>query len=149
MDVIQARRRLMMLPHGIDTSPKIYQYNAGINVSNPQGTTPLEGCCVTELYNYQLFASGANRTLVTTGAWGNNQGIMTVWKDGVYRDFWGTNSADNFERAVIMPNTNGLKISLNMSRLNDAYALIKETGEILFAGKNSIYYGHLNTSELN
>ena len=138
-----------MMPHEIDTSPKIYQYNAGIPTNNRQGTTPLIGCCVTELYSYQLFASGSNRTLVTTGGWGTNQGIMTLWKDGVYKDYWGTSSADNYERAVIIPDTNGLKISLNMSRLNDAYALIKETGEILFAGKNSIYYGHRNISELN
>jgi len=132
----------------LDTSPKIFQYDTGIPASNPRGTHPVSGCCVTELYSYQLFTTGAYRTLVTTGGWGNVQGILTLWKDAVYVDYWGTNSADNYERAVIMPNTNGLRISLNMSRLDDAYALIKETGEILFAGKNSIYYGYTNINDM-
>lgn len=130
---------------GLDTSPIIEYYDKGLIGSG--ATQDVIGCCVTALYTYP--EKSVMQTSVTTGGWGTAAGVMIVYKDGNKVDYWGTNTQDNYERACINPNSNGLRISLKMSRLDDAYLYIKDTGQILFAGRNSIYYGHRNINELN
>lgn len=142
------RRRALMaqVESGeIDTSPIIEYYNKGLISGG--ATKDVIGCCVTALYTYP--EKSVMQTCVTTGGFGNADRVMIIYKDGNQVDYWGTNSQDNYERACINPNSNGLRISLNMSRLDDAYLYLKETGQILFAGRNSIYYGHRNINELN
>lgn len=129
---------------GLDTSPIIEYYNKGLNSSG--AIKDVTGCCVTALYTYP--EKSVIQTCVTTGGWGDSGGTMIIYKDGNRVDFWGTNKQDNYERKCINEGSNGLRISLNMSRLDDAYFYLKETGQILFAGKNSIYYGHKNISEI-
>ena len=145
--MISIRRKLMakMQSGEIDTSPIIEYYNKGLATWGGFNDAP--GCCVTALYTYPK--KSVTQTCVTTGGWGTVNGVMIVYKDGDCVDYWGTNSQDNYERACINSNSNGLRISLNMSRLDDAYLYIKDTGQILFAGRNSIYYGHRNINELN
>ena len=147
MDVMQLRRNLLMQKSGvIDTSPIIEAWDSAMKANN----TPYvesTGACVTALYEFQPVSS--TTTVVITGSVVGGIGTMRLYKNGAYYDYWGLNDADNFERNCINPNTNGMRVTLNMNRLNDSYFYIKETGQILFAGKNSIYYGHRNISELN
>jgi hypothetical protein len=39
--------------------------------------------------------------------------------------------------------------TIQTDMIDDCYLINRNTGEIFFAGKNSIYYGHRNISELN
>lgn len=142
------RRRALMaqVESGeIDTSPIIEYYNKGLKKN---GTVQdVEGCCVTAMYEYP--AKTFTQTYVCTGGWGNSAGLLIIYQDGTQIDWWGTSNQDNYERNCIDANSNGLKLSLQMNRLDDAYMYLKETGQILFAGRNSIYYGHRNINELN
>lgn len=121
-------------------------YNAVI----PSGIRPyaaMEGYCVTKIYSFP--AQTYIQTIVTTGSAARSIGYMRLFRDGGYLDYWGLNQMDNYERNCINVTANGLAMTMAMNRLSDSYAYLKETGQILFAGKNSIYYGHENISELN
>ena len=144
--MISIRRKLMakMQTGEIDTSPIIEYYDKGLANG---GLNDVPGCCTTVMYEYP--AQTFMQTYVGTGGWGANQGLLLIFENGTQIDWWGTSSQDNYERQCIDANSNGLKISLQMNRLDDAYMYLKETGQILFAGRNSIYYGHRNINELN
>lgn len=105
------------------------------------------GFCVSSLYEYP--AQTSFQTIVATGLTAGTDGVMRTYIDGVYKDYWGTQITDDWERTCVNSYTNGLRVTLQMDRLDDCYLYLKETGQILFAGKNSIYYGHRNISELN
>ena len=123
-----------MMPHGIDTSPIILQYDKRYNSGNIIDQT---GYCITEIYGY---APSSSIQYVTT----NNVFFqLMIYKDGVYLDYW---SPGNYKLNV---NSNGLAVTLNTNDIDNSYLYINGTGQILFAGKNTIYYGHRNISELN
>lgn len=131
---------------GLDTSPIIAQYG----VKNPSGnpaTKPYivdNSYCVTEIYAYTAYAE--RQTLRLFGGNGN----IILYQDGVYKDYWNFNGeSEEHKWGVINANTNGISCSLKISLIDDSYAIMEKSGEILFAGKNSIYYGHRNISELN
>lgn len=42
-----------------------------------------------------------------------------------------------------------ISFSIEIAEIDNSYAFIVETGQILFAGRNTIYYGHTNISELS
>lgn len=65
-------------------------------------------------------------------------------------DYWGWNSRnDEVTRNVININSDAIRFDIYIPMIDRCYAYLVETGQILFAGKNSIYYGHCNISELN
>lgn len=146
MDVMQRRRELMGMRNGLDTSPIIDAYNAGMGPGN-NPYVEVADRCVTVLYEYP--AQSDTQTIVATGLGTGNFNVMRVYINGVYKDYWVTGTQDNYERKCVNANTNGLRVTLVTDRLLDCYVYLKETGQILFAGKNSIYYGHRNISELN
>lgn len=75
---------------------------------------------------------------------------MQVMTNGVYTDYWSidSESAPQTRTGVINAGTNGIKLTILLAKKDDCYAYIVDTGEILFAGVNSIYYGHHNISEV-
>ena len=66
-----------------------------------------------------------------------------IFKDGDYVDYW---SPTNIK---LNANSNGIGVTISNSRIDDAYMYINDSGQILFAGKNTIYYGHRNINEIN
>lgn len=123
---------------------------AQYGVKNPSGnpaTKPYivdESYCVTDIYAYTAFSE--KQTLILFGGTGN----VILYQNGTYKDYWSfTAETAEYRWNVINENTNGVSCSLKISLLDDAYAIMEYSGEILFAGKNSIYYGHRNISELN
>ena len=135
-----------IVPTSYDNSPIIERYNAGLKSNGTYGT--VEGCCVTALYEYP--AQSFEQTYVASGGWGGANGIMIIYKDGSQVDWWASPNLNQNpqERTCIDANSNGLRVSLKMNELDNCYFYLKETGQILFAGKNSVYYGHRNISEL-
>ena len=68
---------------------------------------------------------------------------VNIFKDGQYIDYWSLASPR------LNANSNGIATTLLSSEIEDAYIYIRETGDIIFAGKNTQYYGHTNVSELS
>ena len=81
--------------------------------------------------------------------------MCNIQNDGSFVDWWGqTNGIPNWttqesERDILNAGSNEISCSIYLPIIDTTYAYIKETGQILFAGKDSIYYGHKNISELN
>lgn len=107
---------------------------------------------ISVFYNYSLSSSA--RTLVTMCL--NPSTMLMLQKDGVYKDWWGqtivpaggTWEATESERKVINANTNEVSCSIYLPLIDNTYAYIKESGEILFAGKNTPYYGYTNINDM-
>lgn len=68
---------------------------------------------------------------------------FNIFKDGQYVDYWG------FVAPRLNANSNGVAVTLKENEIDDAYLYVIDSGEIIFAGKNTPYYGHRNISELN
>lgn len=137
------RRALMMMQNAVlDTSPEIIAYDKK-TPNNSGGLISNEGTCVTRLYEYP--AQATTQTLVTSYV----SNAVRTFTDGKYKDYWSWNSREGYYRNVINVGSNALQCTIITDNLDDCYAYLSETGQILFAGKNSIYYGHRNISELN
>lgn len=132
---MQARRRLLMMPHGIDTSPIIEVYDKTLRYGNFIDAT---GYGVTIIYNYELANSRLDVKTSGTGIY--NQ--LACYKDGVYKDYW---SAGNYH---LTSNTNGVRACIMLSQIDNVYFYIVQTGKILFAGKNTPYYGYTNINDM-
>jgi len=130
----------------IDTTPIILEYDKAYR-PNPSTNPPIEttGVCITDVYTFEPTAS--NRGIVTYGAKGN----MLVYNNNQYSDYWALSSYEQEQTRtnVIAAGDNAVAFTLDTDSLLTCYAYIPETGEILFAGENSEYYGHQNISELN
>ncbi len=124
----------------IDTSPKIKQYDYGF----PNGKTdPVarSGCCITEKYGYE--PSSVVRTITTCGVI-----KMRTYIGGKYCDYWNLDKKDGYYRKIININSDEMELELVTDLIDVSYAYIAETGQILFAGKDSRYYGYRNISEV-
>lgn len=143
MDLMEVRRRMMgqITKKVVDTSPVIEFYGYSI----PAGSinyTQSEGSGVTKIYEYpkQDFV----QTLVTAYVTAN----IRVFKDGLYRDYWSWGPTVGMHRKVINSLSNGLAMTIILDNIDDSYAYLEETGQILFAGKNSPYYGYANINDM-
>lgn len=155
MDLMQARRRVLIGEKKvIDTSPKIAEYGKMLNYERTGERSNIY-FCITEWYpfdvgtvnliylynklyatqrrrdcNYQYYATNANGTLL--------------------RDWWFNTSEDDPRRQIGW-NTFTLKeirFSIPIKEIDDSFAYVKETGQIFFAGKNSLYYGYTNINDM-
>ena len=130
----------------IDTSPRILQYGVRYGNGNP-ATKPLiedNNYCITDKYEYE--PQSTKQTLVTNGI-GNT--LLVFGTTGEYMDYWvWPNTADGTQRTVINVNSGMLSCCILISALDTTYAYLKETGQILFAGKNSPYYGYTNINDM-
>jgi hypothetical protein len=144
VDVMLRRWQLMAMQNAVlDTSPVIIQYDARLNGN---GTiSEFSGRCVTKVYDCAV--TNNDRRFSHYGL----QATTINYLNGAYYDYW--NNASESEpkdnSTLAKEGTTQMQFSLVTSMLDDCYCIYKRTGEILFAGKNSIYYGHRNISELN
>lgn len=137
MTPLDRRRELLLMQEsGLDTTPEFvaygYRWDRGQLVEN-------SACNATKIYSFPPSQSARKIE--------SDYCVMQIciYRDGTYIDYWSISNT----RAVINANSNGLAISVSSNYVDDAYLYIQETGEIIFAGKNTIYYGHKNISELN
>lgn len=124
----------------LDTSPIIAMYDKRISIKND---VDAEDFCITERYYYP--PSDAVQTLAYYGTDGKQ---CRVYKNDVYMDYWTLGETQSPKKCINI-GSDAIEITLSMFRLDESYAYIVETGQILFAGKNTPYYGHRNISELN
>lgn len=142
-------RRSVLLASGkkvIDTTPIIEIYGkrqgAGNPISKPRIDDDNSG--ITVFYDYEPV--NYQRTIVRYGI----TSIMTVYtSDHTYYDYWSVAATDvSLERKCLNPNSGAVKLDIYLPLIDDCYFYIKETGEILFAGKNSPYYGYTNINDM-
>lgn len=145
MDLMERRR--VMLASGkkvLDTSPIIIQYGVKFPQGDPEtvGLVADSSCCITDKYQYEQ--SNKVQTLVARGI---TTALIIYNSDGAYIDWWSWWSGTTERRAI---NTQSAMISCTIliDQLTTAYAYIKDTGQILFAGKNSPYYGYTNINDM-
>lgn len=133
-----------MMEHStLDTSPVILQDDTRLW---PDGSTrALSGACITKIYD--LYVGQNDRTFDHYGL--TNSTIN--YNNGEFYDYWNSPSetAPATSRTLAKTGTTEMQFTLMMDKLDDCYVIQLSTGIIVFAGKNSIYYGHRNISELN
>lgn len=146
MDMMEIRRRVLLgsrkkkLP---DTTVKIaeygYKWDKGREVKKADSNYGIT-------IKYDFPAQSDIRTLVQRG----HESALIFYTDGVYKDWWMANNgiAQEAKRKIVNAGANQVSMSVYLPMIDDAYLYIEETGEILYAGKNSPYYGYTNINDM-
>ena len=143
---LMKRRRELMQGGKLDTSPKILQYDATYLANGSIDTTEVsQGYCVTDKYAYPTIENTAG----TIAFYGTYSKIALVYKNGGSEkmDYWTLANAGS-PRQCLNAGSDAIAFTLAMSTLDDSYCYIVDTGVILFAGKNTIYYGYKNINDM-
>ena len=143
MDMMAIRRRVLLGGKKvIDTSPKIVAYDSAYGSSG--NAVYAEGFCRTDLYSYLPMQIKG-----TIAYYGTSSKIMVLYKNngGARVDYWVLHNEQS-PRKCINVGTDSAVFTLETSKLPDCYAYIVDTGQILFAGKNSPYYGYTNINDM-
>ena len=134
----------------VDTTAKIAGTGYGLN---KQGElVPREQACYTEFYSFGRTIEGNDSRKVIYYVSSNNEGGMTdansqqVWQDDAFVTYWttvyDTVSSTNFSGKY--GPLNRVRFPLVTAYIDDDYAYFEDTGEVIFAGKNTPYYGMAN-----
>ena len=127
----------------LDTSPIILEY--GKRYKTRGDIVEETDSCITIAYDYEAVRND-DRYLTHYGL----RPTMIDYENGVYKDYWNYDSKNAELLSVpLILTANQIAFTIYESMLDDCYAYQSYTGKIFFAGKNSIYYGHKNISELN
>lgn len=155
MDMMEIRRRVLMgqtKSGPVDTSPKIAEYGVFWNRTQG-GKTANTDWCVTEEYEFSPILAGI--TLV--GYIGKDAANITFQYYGyvtqthaAYSGWYYFNVGDKEgTRDLSAINTlERITFSIRQDKLSDCYVYVRETGQILFAGINSVYYGYTNIHDM-
>ncbi len=138
----------------VDTSPVIAVNNAQAN--RGEGTIANAYTCVTQPYKVKEVSEQV--TLVYCTPWdrwnsGLNAPTIQLYLGDTYVTYW-TQMVGNDEADALVEHTqdinnnygncDSVRLTLWQNRIDNSYAYVKETGEILFAGANTQYYGMTN-----
>ena len=141
MDMMAIRRRVLMGGKKvIDTSPIIEKY--GYKLGNANTEIEDDNSCIVQVYAYPK----TDQILTMVSGYLGDR--IQVYRDGKYIDWWGWNMGDGYKRQCINKLSDGVRTCIPISNIANAYAYLKETGQILFAGKNSPYYGYTNINDM-
>ena len=134
----------------VDTTAKIAGTGYGLNSKG--GLQSLEKACYTEFYSFGRTIEGSDsRKVIYYVSTGNQGGMLgadkqTVYQDGEFVTYW-TTKFDSVNENNFTGNYgpfNQLRFSLVTAYIDDDYAYFAATGEVIFAGKNTPYYGMAN-----
>lgn len=134
----------------VDTTAKIAGTGYGLNSKG--GLQSLEKACYTEFYSFGRTIEGSDfRKVIYYVSTGNQGGMagadkQTVYQDGEFVTYW-TTKFDSVNENNFTGNYgpfNQLRFSLVTAYIDDDYAYFADTGEVIFAGKNTQYYGMAN-----
>lgn len=145
MNDLLRRRRAMMEKKSdvLDTSPRIAEYGKCLSRSNT-GTASAETWCYTIWYGIDPAPGTANRLqLVNCNLSGDRTYQWTTSAGGADWDY-----RKNGNYYFLSGNANTIRTSIPIANLLICYAYIETTGQILFAGKNTIYYGYTNIHDM-
>ena len=140
MDLMAIRRRIMMAQRK-NTAPIILMYGYKYPSGNKAPTVDATKC-ITDKYRYE--PSTGKQTLVTCGV----TSTIHIFNDTRYMDYWSWSPGDGYKRKVINPNSTQVACTVVIDQLDVCYAYLEETGQILFAGEKSPYYGYENINDM-
>lgn len=123
----------------IDTTIKILAENSRWIVDGD--LTYLGGYNASIIYAYEQQPVG--RQLFYDGLYSQ----LIIFENGAYKDYWTVRNG-NDTRNVINANSNGIGVTVDASNIDNAYAYLPSNGQILFAGKNTPYYGYTNINDM-
>ena len=143
MTITDRRRALMGAGEStIDTTPKIMQYDVKWN---QKSLVSASGYCVTERYfpdPTPVWVGGRKYIKVV---WGTGLTVPTMVLFAVNGatpiDYWNEANTQWHSKAV------SVSFTLETSNLPMCYAYMLETGEVLFAGENTPYFGKRNIND--
>lgn len=131
----------------IDTTVVITDENYGWNSSHQK--VKFTGMGISKFYDVP---SNSNITYYIASTLSSVSGVnkAVVYNDDTFVEYYST------IYNTLKANTNGIKTTTGnkvsfpvpMSSVADSYAYVHQTGEILFAGENTQYYGKRNVSEV-
>ena len=141
----------------VDTTVQIETYDVGFN--NSGSTTSATGLAVTKLYEFDN--TGATGYFNLMGLFpyvdenpGSSTGRAQAFVDGVYVDPYScygsgkplnkTNTEGKIAVNLTTNKCNGIKVTIAYKYIDDCYLYVEKTGQVLFAGKNTPYYGMSN-----
>lgn len=141
MDMMAIRRRVLMGGKKvIDTTIKILAEDSRWTINGDLATNVGNNASIIYAYEPQSVA----RQLVYDGLVFQ----LIIFENGTYKDFWTVRNGGSDTRNVINANSNGIGVTVPTSNINDAYAYLPSNGQILFAGKNTPYYGYTNINDM-
>lgn len=137
------RRGLMMGQKKVlDTTPIILENNARLATDGSVITTT-DGRCITAIYDCHV--TNNRRTFIHYGL---SQSTIN-YKNGAYYDYWNNQSPNEIKTTVLAKDgTEQMQFTVVSNLIDDCYVIYENTGQILFAGKNSPYYGYTNINDM-
>lgn len=136
----------------IDTTVKIMQ--EGVYYARTWNSTAQNSeWGITDWYD---FIGLTGTTFKVHGYVGFDNTTICFWYENTaatYRDFWYIANAGNegdrtcgLTAAAI--DIARIRFSIQLSKIDDAFMYVYQTGQILFAGKNTPYYGYTNINDM-
>ena len=141
----------------LDTSAKIAQYDMGLHTDGTENEAP--GLCITEFYDIPNGYVGKITGLVASD--GNTYSYnfqRLIYQDNTVKTYWSMKTlvadvgSDPVESGLYYASAwpaNKVRFTLISATLDDSYIYFTDTGDIIFAGKNTPYYGMSNISDVN
>lgn len=153
MDLMAARRSLLMQMVRTDTTAKILEY--GKFWARQYGvTTNNNGWGITDWIYFNPTQVGGPITIcdtcTTPGVQETGYTYQYTTEDGSFKD-WYYHDTNNERRIQSATNTKTLykiTFSIYLPRIHSTYAYCKETGQIFFAGRDTPYYGYFNLNDM-
>ena len=147
MDMMAIRRRVLMgAKKVLDTTPIIEIYGKQQGAGNPIRFPPIDDNNSGIIIFYDYEPVKYHRTMVYYGT----SAVMSMYRsDHSYMDYRRVEAtAAPAETFGLKAHSVAVKVDIYLPLIDDCFFYIKETGEILFAGKNSPYYGYTNINDM-
>lgn len=145
MNELMHRRRAMMEKKSdvLNTSPRIAEYGKYLSRSNT-GTGSSGSWCYTVWYDIDPVPGTANKLQIVNCGVNNNRTYQ--WTTSAGGANWDYRTTDGYY--YLSSNANKIRFSIYIPNLLDCYAYIATTGQILFSGRNTQYYGYTNIHDM-
>ena len=139
----------------VDNAPIITQTKARIGRDGSvQVASDGVSVCVTDFITFDRTTEQELFTLYVsnpTGILNGTSDYYGVYLDGTFVDYWSLSvdslDAENTTKKI-NADANQIRFTLAEAGVDDSYAYFNDTGKVIFAGKNTRYYGHGNISEV-
>lgn len=133
---------MQMRENSIDTSPIILDYGRRLYSGEGYYDKSEPNICTTDYYSIDPSDSVQYITYKLNSI---NQYYLNYhcYKDGVYIDYWSERSVGDaiITDSKVNAGANQLRFTLYVDKIDDSFCYVNNTGKILFAGKNTEYYG--------
>lgn len=149
MDLMRRRREILAQGGELDTSPKILEY--GKRLKGATGIETDADWCYTDWIYCTLDGQtvGENKLIEDAYASSSTGGVYQYEKANGTYDYWfGSADFTPLQRNIGSFNIIRIRWSIKIENLSKCYAYMTNTGQIFFAGKNSIYYGYTNLNDM-